>query len=781
MSDNKRLNQEVTITEIVENIQKHLSAYWPIYIVSIFICVLCSWLYLRYTSPVYLVESKILIKNENGGFNTSDQKDMSIFELFNNDKVIENEVQILNSRPVIQEAVINANAQVKISQNARVKDVQVPSRFPFTIIPVHPDLTFWSSPADLIFDGAKHSFKINKATFPLENGQRIVVNKQDTFLVRCDPTKLAAWNNKPFKIEVASLDATVTQAINNLTIKTEGASTSIISLKMNATEPSLGIDLLNAIIRAYNRADLEDKRLIAQYTLNFIGERLNLVANELDVVEQSLESYKSQNEIIDISEQSKIFLGAVQQQDQEIGKIKTQLSVLDEAEKYIKGKGNNPGSAPSLIGIEDPLLLSMLSQLYTAEFELNRQIQITGEKDDATIVKKQNVEQLRQSIHEAIENSRSNLKINLTRLESELNKQNNLLKMIPSKERALVNISRQQAIKNSIYTFLLQKREEAAISFASTVSSSRLIEPCYSSKKPIKPVPIMIVLIGFLLGILLPTLFVFFKEKLNTRIHSITDIKERTNYPILGQILFESNLKGFAIDEKSRSFAAESFRTIRTKLSYYINGKEKKVIIVSSSIPVEGKTFFTLNIGRSYALIGKRTVLLTADLRRPTLHKIFNLNIKKGLSNYLVEMATAEEIIYPTQTENLFIIPVGPIPPNPSELLSGPIMNSLITKLREDFDVILIDSPPLGLISDAEILSQYADASIFLTRYNHTPKEVFENLMHDLNTSKAFKNCSIIFNGIKTTGLGDRNKYSYGYKYGYAYGLEAQKKKWWSR
>lgn len=768
MQEHLDLEKERSLTDIVNSFRKHILSYWRLYLVCSVLGLFIAFIYLRYTSPLYVAQAKLLIKSDNKSFGIGGGNGAEL-DLFGNGKVVDNELEIIKSRPVISEAIISSNSQIKVFRDARIRNIRMNAEFPFKLIPLHPDSIKSTHLLKLKFDTKLGKFFIGNQVFDLINETKIVLETDDSFIVRCNPIKISYWNNVNFQLQINSLNTEVNNTIQILEVKQTNSATSIIELGLKTEEPSIGLSLLNEVVSAYNRAALADKRMIAQYTLDFIQDRLALVTNELDEVERNLENYKSQNEIVDISEQSKVFLASVQQQDQELNKIGIQLSVLDEVEKYIKGKGTNPGTVPSLVGIEDPMLIDLLPKLYEAEFQWNKQKQVTGAKDDATIIMYENVLQLKRSVRDVIVNLRNNLQAAQRKISSNLNLQNDLLKKVPSKERALVNISRQQAIKNSIYTLLLEKREESAIAFASTVSDTRLIEPCYCNGIPVSPKRIMIILIGLVIGILIPALYIFIREKLTNKIQFKSDIEDITRFPVIGEILYDEDHSDFVISEKSRSVIAEAIRAVRTKLNYYLNAKDKKVLLVSSSIPSEGKSFFTLNLGRSYALTGKNTLLITADMRKPTLHKVFKLSVKKGLSNYLVNMATADEIIYPTGLEGLSIIPVGPLPPNPSELLTNNKMAELIMQLRNQFDIIIIDTPPLGLISDPELIAPLADATVFLTRHNHTNKEILSKVMHDVSRAKVFTNCSIIFNGVKTRGLGYRN-YGYGYGgYGYGY------------
>lgn len=353
-------------------------------------------------------------------------------------------------------------------------------------------------------------------------------------------------------------------------------------------------------------------------------------------------------------------------------------------------------------------------------------------------------------------------------MKSDLKGKMGLLTSLPGKERLLLDISRQQAIKNSIYTFLLEKREESAISFASTVSDVRMIEPAQGDMKPIRPKRSIVFAIAILLSLIIPSIVIYYKEVLTGKIKFRADIERRTKLAVLGEVLHGDASSDFIISSDNRSPVAESLRAVRSKMSYYFNNNNHShVVLLSSCLPGEGKSFITTNLGLSLALMGKKTVVIAADMRKPRLHKAFGIPGNKGLSQILIGKLPWQETVINTDFDNLYIVPPGPIPPNPAELLLNGVFSKMIEEMRHTYDYILIDTPPLGLISDAEIMADYADLSLFVVRHDYSLKEAVEKILGPINQQSKFWPAAVVFNGLKTRGM---TKYGRGYGYGGGYG-----------
>jgi len=374
---------------------------------------------------------------------------------------------------------------------------------------------------------------------------------------------------------------------------------------------------------------------------------------------------------------------------------------------------------------------------------------------------------------ESIRNQIKSTEAGINDIKNTSNRYASILQGLPNKEKELLSISRQQSIKNSIYTFLLQKREETALSYSSTVADSRVIDVAETGGSPVSPKRMMILGLGFAIAMVLGIAFVEIREMLNRNVMFRSEIEKLTRVPILGEIAFDQSQSSLVIAEGKRSFIAEQFRQLRTSLGYLGINSRKKKIMITSSISGEGKSFITANLGVSLALIGKKVVILELDLRKPKLSDAFNVSRSKGISNYFIGDMEAEEIIKSTETANLFIIPSGPVPPNPSELILNGRMLELLAYLETHFDYIIIDTAPINPVTDAFIISPMCDATLFVIRHGYTPRIQLQKL-DDQNKIRELKNMAIIFNGVKNRGYGN---YGYGYGYGYGYTDETETKK----
>ncbi len=750
--------------EIKFDFFKQYIPYWPLFVILAIVSLFGAWVYLRYSIPVYQVNAKLLVKDEKKGMNESEVLDA--LNLFGEKKIVENETDILKSWPLLESTVKDLKMYTSQWKRGKVKDLELYGKHaPLIVTAYNSDSIKSVGNIPFSFDLQKKNITIDKTTIP--SGGVIVVNGQK-FKVELNPIYKPS-DEEAFILQfhnVADLSLIIQ---SGLAITPTSKQSSMINVSLLATVPAKGKDFVNHLFKVYQNASLEDKNQVAQNTLSFVDERLGLVTQQLDSVEKNIKDYKTSKGIVDISAQGSIFLESMKETDNKLTEVDIQLGVLKDVENYVQGKGKNPGTVPSIIGINDPTLGGLLDKLYAAELEYKRLEAVTGQQNDQLVILREQMAQLRPNILENIESIKRNLQVSKSKMSGGLSQTNALLRTIPEKEKALLEISRQQAIKNNIYTFLLEKREEAALSYASAVADSRVIEGAKSTREPIKPVIPMVYGIAFAIGMVLAILYVAVKEKFNNRIMFSKDIENIAKVPIIGEVSHSSTADDFVIAEGKRTAVAEQIRAIRSNLSYFgINEKGNNVLLITSSIPGEGKSFISTNLGVSLTLTGKRVVLLELDLRKPKVSSIFGIKKEKGISNYLVGATTLDQIVQPTSFKNLFLISSGPIPPNPTELLLLPAFEKMIDDLKAQFDVVVIDTPPIGLVSDAQILSPYADASIFVVRHNHTPKSYLQ-LLRNLYEANKYKNMSVVFNGVKQRGM---NIYGRSYGYGYGYGNE---------
>lgn len=748
--------------------------YWPFFLMLVVISLSGAWIYLRYKLPVYQTTATLLIKDDKSSTPASELQDA--FDMFGAKKNVENEVEVLQSKTLMKEVVENLHLYAPVFVSGRVIHQSAYLLSPVVVEAKYPDSLKLAKEVHFKYNNGNRSLAIHDTTYPLEHWENTsygvirflpnpyyhsprdpAIEKQDDYYFSIIPAKQAA-----------------DQILEQVTISPSSKQSTVIDLSIQGEVPKRGEDILNELLRVYNEAAILDKNQLAANTLKFVNERLAYVSNDLDSVEKALQNFKSKNNITDISAQGQIYLQTVAANDQKISDINVQLAMLDQVELYVKGKGDLGGIVPATLGDTDPVLSDLLQKLSDIELQYTQIKKIVPENNPAVVSLVDGINRLKPQILENIESQRRNLLAGRSNLSATANDYGSMLKTIPEKEKELLSISRQQAIKNNIYTFLLQKREETALSFASAIADSRIIDKAESSDVPVSPRKQLIYLAAFLGAMVLGIVIIYLKDLLTRTIQERSDIEKHTDIPFLGEVNYDRSKTPFVISEGKRSFIAEQFRQLRTSLSYMGVDENHKRILLTSSISGEGKSFIAINLGISLALMGKKVALLELDLRKPKLSEQFHISRKEGLSTYLIGKIETNQIIKSTKFENLFLVPAGPIPPNPSELISNGRLADLLIYLEKSFDYVIIDSAPVNPVTDAYIISPFADVTLFVIRHDYTPK-IFLKKLGQQHKMSTLKNPAIVYNGIRGKGV---NKYGYGYGYGYT--QEDEREKWWN-
>ncbi|WP_207495268.1 GumC family protein [Aridibaculum aurantiacum] len=748
--------EEEGLSELVE---KYLP-WWPLFVALMLLGGICAYIYLRYTIPVYEVTANLLVKDEKKGINSADI--MESLDLFGSKKIVENEIEVLKSRTLMKEVVQNLHLYAPVMEEGRVKDVS----------------GYLASPVLVQVKDPAHINGIIKEYFYVKNGKVVLDSKEynldtwivvdsDTIRFVKNPNYRQSKEDKPFYFSLVDVKRVVNSYASALIVSPTSKQATVINLKLKDPIPKRGEDVLNELIQVYNRAAIEDKNKLAANTLAFVEERLHFVVNELDSVEGAIQRYKTQKGIVNISEQGRLFLESVESNDQKVAEMNMQLAVLDQVEQYVRSKAGAAGVVPSTLGVNDPVLSQLLQRLYELEVQYEKLKKTTAEGNYVLVSVQDQIEKVKPSILENIQNQRRSLNAGRNNLTGVSNQYASVLKTLPQKERELLEISRQQSIKNNIYTFLLQKREETALSFASTVADSRIVDVAEASLAPISPKRSVVYLGAIAAGLVIGIGFISFKEIINRNVLFRNDIVKYLSWPIIGEVAHDLKGQEIVIGNGERHVIAEQFRQIRSSLAYLGINQHRKTILITSTISGEGKTFIAANLATSLALTDKKVVLLELDLRKPKLSPLFKADSTIGISSYLVGAVGMGEIIQRTDVnENLFFISSGPIPPNPSELILNGRMSELLTFLEQEFDYILIDTAPIAPVTDASILTKLCHTTLYVVRHGYTPKSILKKLDENKNVT-GLKNPAVIFNGLKSRGF---QKYGYGYGYGYSYG-----------
>jgi tyrosine-protein kinase Etk/Wzc len=764
--------EQASLGDRLQQLAVRYVGWWPLFAVLLLVGITGAWLYLRYTTPMYQAQATILLKDDKNG--NSQSQILQSLNLFDDSKNVENEMQVIKSRTLAMEVAKKLRLYAPVMHKGSVRDVSIYTGSPVIIEAADPDSLETVDEIPFRYDSVKAAVMIDGRLYPIGDTSVTPYGKL-AFLpnaqLKGKPTETGNLYFSLMPLEDAGL-----LLLNRLDISPVSKQATVITFTYTDAVPQRGKDILNTWIAVYNQAAIEDKNQLASNTLKFVDDRLKYVVNELDSVEHGLQNYRTKNRITDLSEQGKLFLDNMGATDQKITEMNMQLAVLDKVESYVMGKaGLDNAIAPATLGITDPVLLQSLQALYDLQAKRMQLEKVTGINYPGVTTVVEQIAKTKPLVLENIRNQHQNLQAGITNLERTNGKYAGVLNTMPQKERELFNISRQQAIKNNIFTFLLQKREETALSYSSTVADTRLIDKASANKIPVSPKK-KIVVLGFILAALfLGILIVEIKEMTNRTVKSREEVEKQTQIPIVGELVQEKlGDNAIVIGQGRRSLAAEQFRQLRTSLGYLGLNSRKKRVLVTSSISGEGKSFITANLGISLALTGKKVVLLELDLRKPKLSAIFNMPRQQGITQYLISEKEAEDVIKTVPDQpGLFIIPCGPLPPNPSELIMNGRLSELLAYLDQHFDYILIDTCPVSPVTDAYIISPMCDATLYVIRQGVTPKYFLKKLDEHLKI-KSLKNTAIVCNGIKAAGSG---KYGYGYGYGYGYFEEAKSPK----
>ncbi|MEO8405886.1 MAG: polysaccharide biosynthesis tyrosine autokinase, partial [Chitinophagaceae bacterium] len=553
--------------------------------------------------------------------------------------------------------------------------------------------------------------------------------------------------------------------------KTPG--TGILSIGFQYTNAQMAADIINSLMVQYDSMTVEQSNYSTDQMLGFIDGRLKILSSELDTLQLKYLEYKQRNGLIDVEAQSSEAFAKISEAEKAISEQQARLIIASEIQGYLKDKENQYNIVPSSLGLEDLTLNDLVSVYNKAQLERRALVDANVPTGNPTVIEIEGqIEKSRQSILENLKNLQVVYGGAINVLKKKSDKEQSQLQDMPFKTKDLVEMERQINTKIALNALLQQKREEAAIGRASTISNSKIIDKAGASNSPVKPNKRAIQILAILVGIGLPAIIIFIGEVVNDKVSTRFDIEKITGAPILGEVGHSYSEKTLIVNKTSRSMVAEQFRIIRSNLQYILPKIENPVILVTSSFSGEGKSFVSTNMGAVFSLTGKKTIILEFDIRKPKVLSGLGMSKKSGISNYLVGKADLKDLIVPVpDVENLFVLPCGPIPPNPSELLLDAKVTEMFAWLREHFAVIYVDTAPVGMVSDAMTLGKFADCTLYLVRQGHTFKKQVA-LIDEFYREKKLPRVSIVINDVKVKpGYG---YYGYGrYGYGYGYGQKS--------
>jgi tyrosine-protein kinase Etk/Wzc len=744
-------------------------------VLSVVLLLAASLIYLRYAPKIYEVNAALLLKDEKkgGGSELMALQELNIFEAKSN---VDNEIEILKTANLMEKVVREMDIYFEYYMSGRVRTSEVYGK--------DVPLRFW------LPSGQTDS--VPAARFKVIYGERGALEfkgeyADEDFLVQSSIREkqvdlpfgsllMEAGASEPgteVEVKLRKPLAVARDILSDLEISLSSKTTTVVNLKLRTVHPRKGVEILEHFVEAYNRDNMEDQNLVAQNTALFLDERLDSITIELARVEQQVERYKQSQELTDISSEAQLFLQQSSQNEAKRLELETQLSIVQDLQSYLEQSDNADKLLPAL-GLQSQGLNNLINEYNTLLLQQLRLRTTASEDNKALIDLNRQLSALASNVKASLGREKRNLDILLANVEQQARLYSSKITSIPRQEREFMEIQRQQAVKAELYLFLLQKKEENALSMILVIPKAKVIDRPRSASGPVAPRRNMIFVIALLLGLGLPVMIIVLREYFKFYIENKAELEKLSQVPVLGEIPRSQETGNIVLQQHSTNTLAEMFRFLRSNLLFVLGKDHKKVILISSSVGGEGKTFMSINLGLSLAFLNKKVLIMGLDVRKPKLAEYLGLDTKSGISLYLSGHSDRASLLKPSGVHPLLdVVAAGPIPPNPNELLASKELDELIEQYRQDYDYIILDSAPVGAVSDAYQLNRFADACLYVVRAEYTPKQSISEA-EDIYKQKKLNNMYFLLNGSDIKKAGYRYGYSkkYGYGYGYGYGKE---------
>lgn len=771
--------------------------YWPWFVACLLVCIAGAWCYLRYQAPVYNVNATVLIKqgdkNKPSGQNASLEamQDLGMLSMASN---FDNEVEIIQSRTLLKEVVNALNLNITYTEKRSFG-------YPMQLYKNTP-VQVWMSPdeADKLTSSLQLQLectpegKVQVNTAFSHNGKEQTLSKHFDQLpgVLVTPVGTITLSSKDstsiqeaHTIYATIISPTVAAANCKAHLSADPVSkvTTIVRLNYNDTNVDRGMDFLNTLVALYNRDANDDKNEVASRTAEFIDTRIQIINQELGSTENQLATYKQKAGLTDLSSDAQLALQGNAEYTQKQAENATQLRLVQFLKEYIDNPANQMEVIPANIGLTDNALATVIGQYNEMLTERKRLLRTSSESNPAVVNLDASIQATRKNVQTSVSSVLKGLEITRNDLEHQARKFEGKISNAPTQEKELLSITRQQEIKASLYLMLLQKREENAITLAATANNGRIVEEPLSGG-PVSPNSRTFYLLALVLGIGIPVSIIYLSNLLRFKIESRADVEKITNVPVIGDIpVVETKGNPIVVRENRNDLMEEVFRSIRTNIQFMLQ-ENQKVVLFTSTSSGEGKSFTAGNLACSFAFMGKKVVIVGLDIRKPGLNKVFHLSHKeKGITQYLVDPEHTDLLSLcqtSSESENLYILPGGIVPPNPTELVARQTLDQAIEILKKHFDYVLLDTAPIGMVTDTQLIARVADLSVYICRADYTHKSHYE-LINDLKKDHKLPNICTLINCINMNQrkngyyygygkYGKYGKYGYGKKYGYGYG-----------
>lgn len=774
--NNLNFNEEsINLREEIEKYAYH----WKWFVISGFVAMVLAFLYLRYTPNQYEVATTILIDEEKGG----SLSELSAFEdlglLGGSKNSIDNEIELLKSRNLMERVVKDLGINVTYFTKGRVITSEVFSnKAPLKINFFTKDSIFYNRDTTFtihVLSPSKFSLKDIEGVKQSEHvfGENINTEFGDITITPIDIEKLDV--DSELIVKISPLKKVVDRYRTAIQIQPVNKNSSVIQINLKDAVKLKAEEIVDNLVKQYNKDAVEDKSLIAKNTNIFINNRLEIINKELLLVETGAEKFKTDNKLSDIASEATLVLESKTELEKSIIDLSTQLKLAEYVDEFLKS--NKEDLIPANLGLADDGLSSSTLKYNELLLERNRILQSSSKINPVIVNLNTQISNLRTSISQSLVNFKSSINISLNQAKQQENRLASKISEVPRQEREYRDIIRQQQIIEALYLYLLQKREENAITLAVTLPNAKIIDKAYGSDIPVAPKRKIIYLAALLLGLIVPfgTLYILFL--LDNKVHTRKDVEGVVKAPILGDIPKSKNEKKIVVSEADRDSTAESFRLLRTNINFMLSGVKSstKTIFVTSTISGEGKTFVSINMASVLALANKKVLLIGADIRKPKISEYLEITSEKGLTHFLIDTSLKpSDVIHHRKDTNFDILHSGIIAPNPSELLMNGRFQEILDYAKSKYDYVIVDTAPVNLVVDTLLLGDQADLFIYVVRANYLDKRMLEvpKLMYN---EKRLPNMAILVNNT------DYEKGGYGYGYGYGYGHEEDLIPWWKK
>ena len=760
-------------------------SYWRWFVVSILVCLIIALFYLKTTAPTYEIKATVLLKDDKKG-GAGEMSDLKSLGLINNKNNVDNEVEVLKTANLTEQTIRNLSLNITYNQKGTFRNrLLYGEECPVKVWMDKDIIESLQSIIEFKMTVNPHAgYEFNGKFFDKE--YKILASLKDSIAILPCGKIYFSRNKNPLDekmtmiVRIQNPMNLVSYYLGSLSMDITSKTTSVVKMNFKTLHVERGKDFIKKLVDVYNSEDMKDQNLIAANTATFINERLVSLTRELSEVESRVENYKQDQGLTDLKLASELYFKKSGEFDKARLDIETQLAIISDIEDYINKKENRNQLLPYGSTLTSSNLAKVIDDYNLLILERKRLSRTASSTNQSIIDLTDQIESVFNTVKASVKNEKRSLQITRQDLLKKDNENAGRIKAIPRQEREYTEIKRQQIIKETLFLFLLQKKEENFLNMQVVVPKAKMIDKPSSTGWPVSPQAMPILIIAFVIGLILPILVIYIRDLIRFQIENKEELESISVVPVLGEIPKSTQTGNIIIRDNSTNRFAEMFRLLRTNLLFILNTPDKKIINIVSSVGGEGKTFISINLGMSLAMLNKKVIIIGLDVRKPKLAEYLGISNTVGLTLYLLGKNNKDEIIRPSGAHaNLSVITAGPVPPNPNEMMAMQELDELMDELKDKYDYIILDTAPMGIVSDSFALNRFADVSLYVVRAEYTPKKNIEDatklfLLNKVKNMYFVLNSSDYKKSSYRYGYGQKYGYGYGNKYGYGYGYEEE-------